>query len=116
MAISEGIVERRKDPRRGVRILTLVKIGSNLYGRGYTKDISLSGVCLESLSIFKLIRPARAYDLKGSSVSVHSTHPALALQGKVVRVDPYKGETGIALIEVQEGAVWHELCRGVSPE
>jgi hypothetical protein len=116
MAIGQGIEERRKDPRRGVRILTLVKIGSNLYGRGYTKDISLSGVCLESLSIFKLIRPARAYDLKGVSVSVRSTHPSLALQGKVVRVDPYKGETGIAVIDVLEDAVWHELCDGVCPD
>lgn len=116
MANGQGIEDRRKDPRRGVRILTLVKIGSNLYGRGYTRDISLSGVCLESLSIFKLIRPARAYDLKGASVSVCATHPPLSLQGKVVRVDPYKGETGIAVIEVVDGAVWHELLGGISPE
>jgi len=109
MANAQGMDDRRRDPRRGVRILALVKIGANLYGRGYTRDISLTGVCLESVSIFKLIRPARAYDLKGASVSVRATHPSLSLQGKVVRVDPYKGEIGIALIEGVNGAVWHEL-------
>jgi hypothetical protein len=109
-----GIQERRKEPRRLARFLALVKIGANLYGRGYMRDISLSGACLESVSIFKLIRPARAFDLKGLPISLRSTSPSIALQGKVVRVDPSSGGTGIAVTVTTDDTLWRNVCSGLS--
>lgn len=110
MDIEAGRPERRQQPRTQARYQTLIKIGANLYGRGYTKDISLSGACLESISIFKLIRPARAYDLKGLAISVRSADPAFSLMGRIVRVDPYKGEAGIAVTELSDEPAWQHLC------
>lgn len=114
MESEAGIQERRREPRRQARFLALVKIGANLYGRGYTRDISLSGACLESVSIFKLIRPARAFDLNGLPISLRSTTPSIALQGKVVRVDPSRGETGIAVTVTTDNTLRQNVCSCLS--
>jgi hypothetical protein len=114
MDSAAGIQERRRELRRPARFLALVKIGANLYGRGYTRDISINGACLESVSIFKLIRPARAFDLKGLPISLRSTTPSIALQGKVVRVDPSKGETGIAVTVTTDDTLWRNVCTDLS--
>jgi hypothetical protein len=105
-----GIVERRVHPRKQTRHLTLVKIGSNLFGRGYTKDISLNGICLDSVSIFRLIKPSRVNDLIGLSISAQFAESQLTVNGKVVRIDPAKGQTAISITDTTDAALWESMC------
>jgi hypothetical protein len=105
-----GFVEKRKHPRKQARHLALVKIGSNLFGRGYTKDISLGGICLESVSIFRLIKPSRVNDLIGLSISAQFAESQLTVNGKVVRINPSKGEAAIMITETTDNSLWEGMC------
>jgi hypothetical protein len=98
-----SIKENRQD-------LALVKIGSNLFGRGYTRDISLGGICLESVSIFRLIKPSRVNDLIGLSISAQFAESQLTVNGKVVRINPSKGETAIMITETTDNSLWEGMC------
>jgi hypothetical protein len=102
--------EKRKHQRKQVRHLALVKIGSNLFGRGYTKDISLSGICLESVSIFRLIKPARVNDLVGLSISAQFAESQLTVNGTVVRIDSQNGQTAVVISDTTDNPLWEGMC------
>jgi hypothetical protein len=111
MEFSEGVTdERRKNQRKHVRHLALVKIGSNLFGRGYTREICLGGICLESVSIFRLIKPSRVSDLIGLSISAQFADSQLTVNGRVVRIDPTKGETACMITETTDDSLWEAMC------
>ncbi|HEY9162280.1 MAG TPA: PilZ domain-containing protein [Desulfomonilia bacterium] len=102
--------EKRKHQRKQVRHLALVKIGSNLFGRGYTRDISLTGMCLESVSIFRLIKPARVNDILGLSISAQFAESQLTVNGTVVRIDSQKGETAVVVSDTTDNPLWESMC------
>jgi hypothetical protein len=102
--------EKRKHPRKPARHLALVKIGSNLFGRGYSKDISLKGLCLDSVSIFRLIKPSRVNDLIGLTISAQFSDSQLTVNGKVVRIDPLIGQTAIHVTDTTDEALWENMC------
>ena len=102
--------EKRKHQRKQARHLALVKIGSNLFGRGYTRDISVSGICLESVSIFRLIKPTRVNDLVGLSISAQFAESQLTVTGTVVRVNSQKGETAVLINETTDNPLWEGMC------
>jgi hypothetical protein len=111
MEFAEAVTEeKRKHQRKQARHLALVKIGSNLFGRGYTRDISLGGICLESVSIFRLIKPSRVNDLIGLSISAQFAESQLTVNGKVVRINPSKGETAIMITETTDSSLWEGMC------
>jgi hypothetical protein len=111
MEFAEGVrEERRKNRRKQARHLALVKIGSNLFGRGYTREISLGGICLESVSIFRLIKSSRVGDLIGLSISAQFADSQLTVNGKVLRIDPSKGETAVMITETTDNSLWEAMC------
>lgn len=105
-----GKIERRAHPRKDARHLALVKIGSNLFGRGYTKDISIGGICLDSVSIFRLIKPSRINDLVGLSISAQFPESHLTVNGKVVRIDPTKAQTAMVITDTTDNILWENMC------
>ena len=111
MEFAEDVTdEKRKHQRKKIRHLALVKIGSNLFGRGYTTDISLGGICLESVSIFRLIKPSRVNNLIGLSICTQFADSQLTVNGKVLRLNPSKGETAIMITGTTDDALWEGMC------
>ena len=111
MEFAEAVTEeKRKHQRKKIRHLALVKIGSNLFGRGYTTDISLGGICLESVSIFRLIKPSSVNDLIGLSICAQFAESQLTVNGKVLRLNPSKGETALMITGTTDDALWEGMC------
>lgn len=109
-AAEDVAVEKRRHKRKQVRHLALVKIGPNLFGRGYTRNISLNGICLESVSVFRLIKPSRVNELIGLSISAQFAESQLTINGRVVRVSAETGEAAVEITETTDNSLWEGMC------
>jgi len=112
MTDSTGSREKRRHERRKVKITALLKMGIYLSGRGYAKDISLSGMCLVAPSLFKFIKSSQLSDYLGSHIRVMFPSHSLTVTGTVVRIDTAKGEGALSITSTSDDSAWKEICSG----
>ena len=102
--------EKRKHKRKTVKIIALLKMGVYLSGRGYAKDISVSGMCLVAPNIFKLMKPSQINEHVGAMLKVMFPSQSLTVQGNLVWIDARKGEGAISITSTSNDTAWKELC------
>lgn len=108
--MSENNEEKRRHKRKNVKIVALLKMGVYLSGRGYAKDISLSGMCLVSPNMFKFIKPAQVQEYIGTPLKVMFPSHSLTVNASVVRIDTKKGEGALSVLNTSDDAVWQKIC------
>ena len=104
--------ERRTYVRRPVRAVALMKVGIAYSGRGYIKDISQGGGCLDTRAVFSVVRPQKAAFMKGMSAKVSIPSESITIHGTLIRIDPLAREAAICVTETSDDELWHRLCRG----
>ncbi len=110
--MSEGKMEfeRRKDPRKSVNFVVLLKIGFVHQGRGHTKNISISGIRIEAPSIFARIRYDKVSELIGSPIKIAFPQESLTIQGEIVRAFPVQGEIAVSIKNTSNEMLWKKMC------
>ena len=103
------IQEKRRDPRKKVKITALLKLSILISGRGYVKDISRGGMCLLCPQVFKAMKTAQGKDFIGSALKVMFPSLALTVGGIIQRVDLKKGEGAITIESISDEKVWNSL-------
>ncbi|MBN1636538.1 MAG: PilZ domain-containing protein [Deltaproteobacteria bacterium] len=103
--------ERRRENRKRVKVSVLLKMGTYLKGRAYTKDISPSGMYLVSPNMFGQIRQNRVDDFIGSSIKIYFPAKTLTINGTIARVERLKGGAGIKITDTSDDELWQEMCR-----
>ena len=104
------IDERRASTRRKVKIVALLKMGVYISGRGFAKDISITGMCLVAPTIFKLMKPAQIQEYMGAPLKVMFPSQSLTVNGTIVRIDTKKGEAALSILNTSEDAAWQKIC------
>ncbi|HPA84601.1 MAG TPA: PilZ domain-containing protein [Deltaproteobacteria bacterium] len=112
MADSVDSMEKRRHQRRKVKITALLKMGIYLSGRGYAKDISLSGMCLVAPNLFKFIKQSQINDYLGAHIRIMFPSHALTVTGTLVRIDSAKGEGALAIANTSNDDAWQKICSG----
>ena len=102
--------ERRKEKRKKVNIPILIKLGKLFSGRGIIKDISMHGIRLKSLQIFKGYNNILFKDLTGFSIRVMLPSENITINGLIVWVDLKNGEGAISIISTSDDNCWQKLC------
>lgn len=110
MADNAGSQENRRHQRKKVKITALLKMGIYLSGRGYAKDISLSGMCLVAPNIFKFIKTSQMNDYLGSHIRIMFPSHSLTVNGTVIRIDSAKGEGALFITSTSNDDVWKKVC------
>lgn len=105
--------ERRQEQRKLVKISVLLKMGAYLKGRGYVKNISISGLYLESPNLFQQIRADRADEFVGSTIKLYFPSEALTINGTIIRIETKKGSAAIWIADTSNDTMWQELCNEV---
>jgi hypothetical protein len=111
MELNDLSQERRRHKRKNVKVTALLKMGVLLSGRGYTKDISLSGLNLVAPAIFQFTRSGQANDLLGSHVKVMFPSLSLTVNCTLVRIDTAKGEGAMVVNSTSKDEAWEQLCQ-----
>lgn len=104
------IQDRRKDPRRQVKFVALLKVGVYIQGRGYVKNVSLGGMCLKAQNAFTLLRPATVSKLEGSAIKVVFPSQSITIMGTVLRVNVRKEEIALTVTETTDDELWQTMC------
>jgi hypothetical protein len=108
--VNEVVHERRREKRIKVNIQILIKLGNLINGRGIVKDISLHGLRLKSIQIFKDIKNIHFKDLTGSSIRVMIPSESITINGLIAWVDMKNGEGAIKIINTSDDIRWQKLC------
>jgi len=102
--------DRRKENRKNVTIQILIKMGNLINGRGITNNISMHGLYLKSLQIFKG-NNIHSKDLAGSTVRVMIPSEHITINGSIAWVDLKTGEGAINIISTSDDNCWQKLCK-----
>jgi len=105
--------EQRQEQRKLVKISVLLKMGAYLKSRGYVKNISKSGLYLESPNMFQQIRADRADDFVGSTIKLYLPSEALTINGTIIRIEIKKGSAAISITDTTNDTLWQEMCNEV---
>jgi hypothetical protein len=111
METTDSTQERRRHHRRQAKIPTLLRMGIHLNGRGYSKDMSLNGICLVAPVIFQFIRPSQVNDHLGTHIKIMFPSHSLTVNGSIARLDHQKNEAGLHVISTTNDPAWEKLCR-----
>lgn len=103
--------ERRRHPRKKVKVTVLLKMGVHLNGRGYAKDISMNGLCVIAPGVFQFIKATQVNDYLGAHVKVMFPSESLTVTSTLVRLDTAKGEGALHVSSTSNDASWAKLCR-----
>ncbi len=102
--------ERRENKRRKVKIVALLRMGVYISGRGFAKDISVTGMCLVAPTIFKLMKPAQIQEHMGAPLKVMFPSQSLTVNGTIVRIDNKKGEAALSILNTSDDTSWQKIC------
>ena len=102
--------DRRRNRRKKIKINVQLKVGINLKGSGYTKDISIDGVLINSPEIFCYFRPELAHAFQDADLIMSFPDEGVTIQGKVIRIDAPKEELAIRIDRTSDKAAWKKIC------
>jgi hypothetical protein len=101
---------RRRHNRKKVKVTALLKMGIHLNGRGYAKDVSMSGMCLVAPGVFQFLKPSQICDYLGAHVRVMFPSHSLTVTCSLIRVDHVKGEGALQVVSTSNDSAWEKLC------
>ncbi|HHO76250.1 MAG TPA: PilZ domain-containing protein [Deltaproteobacteria bacterium] len=110
MSEENSVEEKRKNIRKRVKIVALLKMGVYFSGRGFAKDISINGMCLVAPSLFKFMKPAQVQEYLGAPLKVMFPSQSLTVNGSLVRIDIKKGEGALSILNTSDDAQWQKIC------
>jgi hypothetical protein len=110
MAGENDFQEKRRHKRKTVKITALLKMGTYLNGRGYAKDISVSGMCLVAPTIFQFIKQSQMHEYLGTHIKVMFPSQSLTVNGTLVRITQAKGEGALAVTSTSNDELWQKMC------
>lgn len=103
--------DRRKSRRKQITIEVQLKIGLQLKGPGYTRDISEGGLLIKTPEIFCFFRPELAHTFQNADLTVFFPDESLIVKGQVVRIDASRKELAVRIILVSDDRIWKQMVR-----
>ncbi|MBN2298217.1 MAG: PilZ domain-containing protein [Deltaproteobacteria bacterium] len=110
MSETQNSDEKRRNKRKKVKIVALLKMGVYLSGRGFAKDISTNGMCLVAPTIFKFMKPAQIQEYIGAPLKVMFPSQSLTVNATLVRIDIKKGEGALSILSTSDDTEWQKIC------
>lgn len=103
-------MEKRSAPRRQVDMVALLRVSELLHGRGHIKNISRNGILLHTFNLFANLRNDRIPARLGSPIKVVFSGYPVTAYGKIVRINPKRGEVAIVLKDTSDRKAWESMC------
>lgn len=107
---TERTMEKRKTPRREADYVVLLRVSDLLQGRGQIRNISRDGILLKTFNLFRHIRNDRIPERIGSPIKIVFSSSPLTMHGRIVRINPQKGEVAINLRNINNQDAWEKMC------
>jgi len=105
------MADRRKNLRKNYRSKVSLKINEFIKGYGYSKNISLGGVCISSPELFTLLGDEKADQQLNKTLEVTFISESLMLQGTVIHVNTFEKELVISITQISNPKTWMWLCK-----
>ena len=109
MEVDDVVHERRREKRKKVRIMFLIKIGKLFSGRGIVRDINQHGMCLIFPQFFKSRTSIHYKDYIGESLQFMIPSDRITINGVIAWVDLKKGEGAIRITSTSDYNHWQEI-------
>ena len=103
--------DRRKFLRKPYKAQVLLKFSEIIKGRGYMKDIGISGACIISPDPFAFYRPEQADIFLDKKMLVSLPSENLTIKGTIVRIDTVKNELAIVISHTSDNEKWRKLSK-----
>ena len=98
--------DRRKSERKPLEINVHLKIGVDLKGEGFIKNVSKTGACISSPELFAYFKPEQAHVFEDARISITFPSEALTVEGTVLRVDAFKDELAVLISSSSPDLEW----------
>lgn len=108
---NEKVNEKRRHPRHEVDFIATLKVGVTISGRGRSMNISRGGICIETRSLFDMIKPQKIREMNGSLITIIFPFENLTIEGQIVWIDRDKGEIGLSILKTSDAKQWENLCK-----
>jgi len=103
--------DRRKILRKTYKAKVSLQLNELIKGYGYTKDISIGGVCISSPELFAFLRVEQVHQFLNLTLIVSFISESLTLQGTIIRVNAIKKELVISISQISKPNRWMWLCK-----
>jgi hypothetical protein len=105
------MVDRRGNPRKNYKVQVLLKLNEIIKGYGYTKNISIDGVRINSHELFSFLGQTIEDRILNKTLEVNFMSETLTLQGTIIHVDTFEEELVVSISQASNPARWISLCR-----
>ena len=105
------MADRRKNLRKNYNAKVLLKLNEVIKGYGYTIDISIGGVSVNSPDLFALLGQEKADEILKGTLEVAFIAESLTLQGTISQVNTFKKELVISISQISNPTRWMWLCK-----
>jgi len=102
--------DRRNNLRKNYKSKVSLQLNEIIKGYGYTKDISIGGVCINSPELFAFLGLEQADQILNVTLEVSFISESLTLQGTIIRVNAFEKELVISISQISNPARWMWLC------
>jgi ribosomal protein S8 len=102
---------RRNSLRKIYKSKVSLQLNEIIKGYGYTKDISIGGVCISSPELFTFLKQEQADQILNIMLEVSFISESLILQGTIIRVNEFEKELVISISQISNPTRWMWLCK-----
>ena len=103
--------DRRNNLRKNYKSKVSLQLNEIIKGYGYTKDISIGGVCINSPDLFAFLQMEQADQFLNHTLKVSFIPEPLTVQGTIIRVNATEKELVIIISQISNLKRWRWLCK-----
>jgi glucuronate isomerase len=105
------MVDRRNNFRKDYKSKVLLRLNEFIQEHGYTRDISIGGICINSPELFSFLGEEKADQILNKALEVTFISESLTLQGTIIQVNTFENELKISISQISNPKRWMWLCK-----